>query len=408
MIGTREHLLTFIDSTSLIRSDTAWEEIENMTTGKIAYFIPTLKLAGTSTQALVFCETMSAAGYDVDLVVSSKSGVFLDAVMEGQYSVHYLKRAKFFTKIFTIFYLMRYLRQHKPGILFGGAKGVNKLAIYAKLLSFRSTKLAVILTNDLLQRTYPTDRGRAISRRWHFFLYRFADHVIVLTEAMKRHFLSQGYEENKITVLPPPISLKAIEQKSREPLNHPWFQEPRNQRDIPVILAVGRIALQKNYPLLLEAFKIARETRPLRLIIVGAGTEKATAETKQLAEDLGVRDHIDFAGFSSNPFHYMQQCDLFALSSHWEGFGIVVAEALACGITVASVDCPDGPSEILDGTKYGYLAKPHDPESLAQALLDGVDRPVDPAELVHRATDYDGPVIGENYRRLIQSMDIEA
>jgi len=372
--------------------------------GKIAYFIPTLKLAGTSTQALVFCEAMSAAGYDVDLVVSSKRGVFLDAVLDDLYSVHYLKRVKYFTKIFTIFYLMRYLRRHKPAFLFGGAKGVNKLAIYAKLLSFRSTKLAVILTNDLLQRTYPGDRGRAISRRWHFFLYRFADHVIVLTEAMKRHFVAAGYGPEKITVLPPPISLKAIREKSEEPLNHPWLRKPRTERDVPVILAVGRIALQKNYPLLLEAFKIARESRPMRLIIVGAGTEKATAETKQLSEDYGIREDIDFLGFSNNPFKFMQQCDLFALSSHWEGFGIVVAEALACGITVASVDCPDGPSEILDGTKYGYLAKPHDPESLAQALLDGLDRPLNPAALMQRAAAYDGPLISEDYRRLIQSM----
>ena len=372
--------------------------------GKIAYFIPTLKLAGTSTQALVFCEAMSAAGYDVDLVVSSKRGVFLDAVLNDLYSVHYLKRVKYFTKISTIFYLMRYLRRHKPTLLFGGAKGVNKLAIYANLLSFKSTKLAVILTNDLLQRTYPRDRGRAISRRWHFFLYRFADHVIVLTDTMKRHFVAVGYGADKITVLPPPISLKNIRQKSEAPLDHPWLQAPRTERDIPVILAVGRIALQKNYPLLLEAFKIARESRPMRLIIVGAGTEKATIEIKQLAKDFGIREDIDFVGFSSNPFHYMQRCDLFALSSHWEGFGIVVAEALACGTTVASVDCPDGPREILGGNKYGYLAEPHDPESLAQALLDGLERPLDPVALMQRAAAYDGPLISEDYRRLIQSM----
>jgi glycosyltransferase involved in cell wall biosynthesis len=228
--------------------------------------------------------------------------------------------------------------------------------------------------------------------------------VIVLTEAMKRHFVAAGYGADKITVLPPPINLKAIGQKNKEPLDHPWLQAPRTERDIPVILAVGRIALQKNYPLLLEAFKIARDSRPMRLIIVGAGTEKATAETKQLAEDFGIREDIDFAGFSNNPFHYMQQCDLFALSSHWEGFGIVVAEALACGITVASVDCPDGPSEILDGTKYGCLAKPHDPESLAQALLDGLDRPLDPDALMQRAAAYDGPLISEDYRRLIHAM----
>ena len=64
--------------------------------GKIAYFIPGLKLAGTSTQALAFCDAMHEAGYDVELVASSRKGVFLEAVSNKPYAVHYLHDAKRF------------------------------------------------------------------------------------------------------------------------------------------------------------------------------------------------------------------------------------------------------------------------------------------------------------------------
>ena len=373
--------------------------------GKIAYFIPGLKLAGTSTQALAFCDAMHEAGYDVELVASSRKGVFLEAVSNKPYAVHYLHDAKRFPRLCTIYYLARYLRKHRPAILFGGAKRINKLAIYAHLLSFRASRLGLILTNELLQKKGPEDKGRVVSRLWHLLIYRSADKIVVLTDAMKQTLLKAGYKDSKVDVIAPPINTVAIMQKSLEPLEHPWLLTPKSKRKIPVILSVGRIAAQKNYPDILKAFKIATETRPLRLIILGSGNKAATAEITKLAESFGISDMVDFIGFSSNPFNFMRHSDVFALSSHWEGFGIVLAEALACGQTIVSVDCPDGPREILKNGECGYLAKLHNPESLAQSMLEAVDAPIMAEKLIKCAQAYDSKTIGKKYQALIKTLN---
>jgi len=131
---------------------------------KIAYFIPTLKLAGTSTQALAFCDAMAADGHEIELVVATKTGVFLDSVDEKTYPIHYLHSAKIFRKIISVITLFLYILKRKPTVVISGAKRINKLAIYAHLLSFKRSKLVVILTNDLLQRQSHKDKGRRISR----------------------------------------------------------------------------------------------------------------------------------------------------------------------------------------------------------------------------------------------------
>jgi len=367
----------------------------------ITYFIPTLKLAGTSTQALAFCDAMHAAGYDIELVVDSKRGEFLESAASKTYAVRYLHDTKFLTPLFTVYFLVRYLLKQRPTVLLSGAKGVNILAIFAHFLSGKRSRLILVLTNELLQRQGATARGRYISKRLHLWLYKFADQTIVLTAAMQNVLLEAGFSPSKVKVIAPPINAAHIRQASLEPLDHPWLLTEKSKRDVPVILAVGRLTTQKNYPELIKAFAIAKKTRPLRLIILGSGSVKFTAALKKLADQERVSDSIDFVGFSANPYQYMAHANVFALCSHWEGFGIVIAEALACGLTIASTDCPDGPREILANGTFGYLAKPYNPEDLAQIILKAAQFPLDAKALTIRAAEYNSNIIISKYRTLI-------
>ena len=74
-------------------------------------------------------------------------------------------------------------------------------------------------------------------------------------------------------------------------------------------------------------------------------------------------------GFVENPYAYMAKSAIFVLSSVWEGFGNVVAEALAAGAPVVSTNCPSGPAEILDNGKYGELVSVGDSQAMAEAIL---------------------------------------
>ena len=103
-----------------------------------------------------------------------------------------------------------------------------------------------------------------------------------------------------------------------------------------------------------------------------------------LVNELELSEDVAILGFVENPYAYMAKSAIFVLSSAWEGFGNVVAEALAAGAPVVSTNCPSGPAEILDNGKYGELVSVGDSQGMAEAILrvlSGKVRSVDSAWL---------------------------
>ncbi|MCG8345898.1 MAG: glycosyltransferase [Chlorobiales bacterium] len=158
-------------------------------------------------------------------------------------------------------------------------------------------------------------------------------------------------------------------KNSLEPLAHPWFYpgEP------PVILGVGRLVQQKDFPLLIRAFSRLRKRREARLMILGEGPLRP--ELEALVETLDLKKDISLPGFIANPYAYMRCSALFILSSRWEGFGNVLVEAMACGTPVVSTDCPSGPSEILENGKWGRLVPVGDVNAMAFAMESALIEP---------------------------------
>jgi glycosyltransferase involved in cell wall biosynthesis len=137
--------------------------------------------------------------------------------------------------------------------------------------------------------------------------------------------------------------------------------------DERLLLACGRLTEQKGYPDLLRAVAQVRRQRPVRLWVLGEGPDRA--ELERLRANLGLDGVVEFLGFRPNPYAYMAAADLFVLSSHWEGFGNVIVEAMASGAPVVSTDCPYGPGEIIEPEKSGLLVPVGDPTALANAML---------------------------------------
>ncbi len=167
---------------------------------------------------------------------------------------------------------------------------------------------------------------------------------------------------------------------AQEPLEHPWFTpgEP------PVVLGVGKLEAQKDFPTLIRAFARVRRAQPARLVILGWEPDRPQLEA--LVSELGLEDDVALLGHVGNPYPYMARAAVFVLSSHWEGLPTVLIEAMAVGTPVVSTDCESGPAEILDGGKYGSLTPVGDSQSLAEAILNvlvGQSREIAPAWLNH-------------------------
>ncbi len=193
--------------------------------------------------------------------------------------------------------------------------------------------------------------------------YPWADAVAAVSHGVADDLAqAAAIPRQQIQVIYNPIVTPDLRRKAQQPLEHPWFApgEP------PVLLAIGRLAPQKDYPTMIKAFAHVRNTRPVRLIILGEGTERSSIEA--LVKRLGLEASVNLPGFVANPYTYLSRASVFVLSSRWEGLPTVLVEALHCGAPVVATDCPSGPREILAGGQYGQLVPIGDVVALAQAI----------------------------------------
>ncbi len=132
----------------------------------------------------------------------------------------------------------------------------------------------------------------------------------------------------------------------------------------PLILAVGRFTEAKDYPNLLAAFRqLSHDVNPAQLAIIGIGEKQADIES--MATQLGISSRVHFLGLRHNVHEWMSAADIFVLSSAWEGFGLVVAEAMACQRVVVATDC-GGVKEVMGNC--GFLVPPRNSIALAESL----------------------------------------
>lgn len=171
-----------------------------------------------------------------------------------------------------------------------------------------------------------------------------------------------------IRVISNPVLSEDFEQRSRAEIEWPW-----QDSGLPTVIYVGRLAPVKRIDLLLEAFHKCNARLPARLLVLGEGSESHAA--KKLATELRLGDSCRFLGYSDNPLPWIRYADLLVLCSDYEGFGLVLVEAMACGTQVVATDCPYGPADLLENGRYGRLVPVGDAEALAQAIEASLNSP---------------------------------
>ena len=144
--------------------------------------------------------------------------------------------------------------------------------------------------------------------------------------------------------------------------------------------------------------------REARLLILGEGRDRRALQ--DLSDSLGISDRVSMPGFNKNPYPFMKNAGVFALSSAWEGFAIVIVEALALGCKVVATDCKSGPREILVDGEFGTLVSVGDASGLADALEAALDADADQEKLRRRAMDFSPQHLMHRYRSLLLGLDL--
>lgn len=136
-----------------------------------------------------------------------------------------------------------------------------------------------------------------------------------------------------------------------------------------VFLAVGRLSDPKDYPNLLNAFSIVKQQKNHVLLLI-AGIGELEAELKELSRKLGLTDSVKFLGLRRDIPKLMNVADTYVMSSHYEGFGIVLAESMACENITISTNC-GGTKDVIG--KNGFLVPIRNSQALADKMLETMD-----------------------------------
>lgn len=144
-------------------------------------------------------------------------------------------------------------------------------------------------------------------------------------------------------------------------------REWQKRRGNNILTAVGRLTRQKGFDLLIEAFaRIATRHPEWKLVIWGEGDDRKSLEA--LRDALDLKDRVELPGVTQRPGLWVETADVFVLSSRYEGWGIVLLEAMAAGLPVVSFACEWGPSDMVKHGEDGILVPRNDVDALAEAL----------------------------------------
>ena len=193
-------------------------------------------------------------------------------------------------------------------------------------------------------------------------IYRLADAVVGVSKGVARE-TKEFFRLEEVRTVQNGIDIGEMLKKAAasDEIPHRYFKDGP-----PVLVAVGRLNVQKGYLHLLEAFRIVNEETEARLAIVGGG--KMEDDLRRATKHLGIDDKVTMVG-ETEPYSYMRHADIFVLPSLWEGLPLVLLEAISLGLPVVSADCDFGPNEVIENGKSGLLVPVADPVKMAEAIV---------------------------------------
>lgn len=379
-----------------------------MAISKVLILLPSFAGGGAERTIVNLLKGFNNDSFQFKVILLSKEGPYLEHVDEKLLiynSCNFFTTTviyQFFHFIFKFYpFCIKTIKKEKPDVIISVTESMNYFSYFLKKKGIlKNTKWILRCGNNIF--------SEAKSKLFPFNLlltfllkrsYRCADHIITINKTINNDLhIRFNIDPKKITTIYNPIDIQNIEKLC---LNEPSITLPSKY-----ILGVGRLAKQKRFDLLIKAFADSKiYQNEVHLIILGKGNQLSSLQKK--AKSLKVNKFVHFYGFTQNPYVYMKNATAFVLTSDWEGFAHVVAEALVTKTPIIASNCKYGPSEILNYGEFGQIFKQGDQKELSvkiKSICSHHSQSENQPKLELKLEEFENSAIINSYKKLIFSI----
>ncbi len=345
-----------------------------------------LKIGGVERLLIEYLNNIDKKRFKITLILMSDFGekAILKNELNNDINVKYLKssdiiekKASLYKKKKNLFYKIKYnffLKQEKKLTLINlkkYLKSIEKLDVFIdfdrSLVKYRNEIKDIPKIIWIHASLCEMAKKNSINIDEMGVILNDYEKVVVICDEMRDEINSlYPFLKEKVTVIYNPFDFEKIKIKAKDREDLSVEEEEMLEKNY--IVSVSRIdRTQKDFPTLLKAFKLLENKIDENLYIVGDGDGKE--EIEKLTHELELDDRVKFLGMKKNPFIWIENSKLFVHSSKYEGFGLVLVEAMILGVIVVSSDCPVGPKEILENGNSGLLFVTGNEVDLAEKII---------------------------------------
>lgn len=315
---------------------------------KIAFLITDITgIGGIERVTVTVANEFVSEGNDVEIISLFKRNEALSYTLSDSVKVHYLLREDYnlgnstISRIRLLFQANIALKNYLKGKCF------DCIIAQAFLPTFELW-CAGYIRRTIICEHFKYGLYDTIMTRFRNWIYKHSIKVVTLTESDCRQFREVGIDSVTIPNMNP-------------------FLRKENDSQGKRIIAIGRLHPQKGFDMLIAAMRKVVDVHPdWTCEIYGEGEEREALQT--LISKLRLEKSVQLKGYCNSIQNELLQSDLFVLSSRYEGFGMVILEAMSSGVPVVSFDCPEGPATLLEN-EGGMLVKPENIDALAEAII---------------------------------------
>jgi glycosyltransferase involved in cell wall biosynthesis len=357
---------------------------------KIAMLSASFRGGGAERVQITLAGELARLGHDAHLVVFDDDGPLRSEIPKGVgLTVLGVKRVALGLKP-----LIRFLGEAAPDVVITAMMHVGTIALLARRLSRWNGKVIVRADGSRRYHGPNTPAGkRSVLDLLQRILLPKADALIGVSNAIAEEF-REDFGLGNCHVIHNPVAARRV---GDDPPQHRFFDSGR-----PVFIAAGRLAKQKGFLFLIQAFSEVHESLDSKLIILGEGDERSYLEEE--IGKLGLEEHVDLPGFVPDPIAWIGRASVFVLPSETEPFGLTLVEALSTGIPVVCTET-EGPMDIIDDKRLGIFAPFGRQMEFGTAMKAALESPDEYGELrIARAGQFTPATIAEKYLDLIESL----